>query len=130
MKAHGDSQARENEVKQLTSFRSFKQIMERAPRAVTPTPERNLSRGKELVLEHIKGEMRRRNLDPALLVFLWHEDTSKLLLRLHRGRNQETVMFGHADVEKWLSRPAMSWAKYSAVIIRAIGRLLQGERVR
>jgi hypothetical protein len=81
--------------------------------------------GRQLILEQVKGEMRRRNLDPTLLVFKWNDQENKpLVLNVHRGRNQEALMFRRADVEDWPLKPGL-YAKYSGRMLEAINKLLQ-----
>ena len=50
----------------------------------------DLTIGKQLILEHVKAEMRRRGLDAGLLVFRWtdHPNTSRptRVMRTHSPR--------------------------------------------
>ena len=89
--------------------------------------DHDISLGKEIILEHVKGEMTRRKLDPALLVFKWiDEEKGPLMLHIFRGKQQRTVMFSRPDVEDWITTPGL-YGKYSSRILEAINRLLQDD---
>ena len=81
--------------------------------------------GKDLITEHFTGEMRRRNLDPALLTFQWVDDGNKsLALRIFRGTKRYQLIFSRADVENWPMKSQL-FGKYKRGILEAINRLLQ-----
>lgn len=89
------------------------------------TPDRDVSVGKEMILDQVKEEMRRRNLDPTLLVFKWTDEAARpLALKVHRGRNQEELVFVRADMEDWPQKRTI-YGKYTPRILSAINRLLQ-----
>jgi hypothetical protein len=87
--------------------------------------DNELNVGKEIILEHVRGEMRRRKLDPTLLVFKWVDARKKpLVLHIFRGKQQRSVTFSRTDVKDWTAKPGL-YGKYAIRILEAINKLLQ-----
>jgi len=93
--------------------------------SLSDSVDRDSNVGKALITEHITGEMRRRNLDPMLLVFKWVDEKKvPLVLHIFRGSKRHQLMFSRADVEDLAMKPGL-YDKYNGRILEAISKLLQ-----
>ena len=87
--------------------------------------DRDVNVGKEMILDQVKREMRRRDLDPTLLVFKWDDQSAGVLaLNVYRGQNREELMYSRVDVEDWPQKHGLA-GKYLPRILSAINKLLQ-----
>lgn len=82
--------------------------------------------GKEMILELVKDELRRRKAGIEDVVFEWRDEVESgyLVLKVLKGKTPHLLRFFKADVADWPSTQEMP-GKYRARILGSVEELLE-----